>query len=265
MGERGVLILAEADDPSALAVGRALNARACPSQRVGAAELALASWHHSPDGGTTRVVLPSGRCLDEGAIGVVLNRLDGVLPPQFARAATDDRDYAVAEFAALLSSWLHGLEVPLVNPPETGHAWAPSQHPLGWHVLAVAHGLETDDFIVASSLRGGTGTGLSRIGGSAFPRGCDLAGWYRAPRGDGDALRVWVFGEGCVGTEDAGLAARCTAFVLALGLRCAGLDFVSGSGGWRLVHVDACPSLEAAVLAVPCAGWLAGLVEGERG
>ncbi len=255
---RLALILAAADDASADAVGRGLRERGCRVVRAGAAELALAGWQHAPDGDGTRVDLPDGTRLDDRDIGVVLNRLDGIDLPQFARAPAEDRDYAVAEFSALLASWLNGLDVPVANPPGGDNAWAASLHPLGWHALAAAHGLATGDFVVASSVRGGACAGLERVGGSAFPRGCDVAGWYRPASVGGAVSWAWVFGEACVGLPAAGRAESCAAFVRALGLGYAALGFVPDGAAWRLVEVAPRPPLDGAHVTARCVDWLEG-------
>ena len=265
MTARVALILAGRGDASSEAVGLGLAQRGCPVVRASAAELALAKWYHA-EGEGTRVVLPDGTPLDDGRIGAVLNRLEGPDLPQFARAPAEDRDYAVAEFAALLASWLNGLSdrgVPVANPPGSDDAWSAALHPLGWHTLAVAHRLKVGDFAVASSVRGGVCRGLERVGAGDWPSGCDVAGWYRTAPGSGAVCRVWVFGADCGGLE-AGLATRCTAFVRALGLRYAALDFVEERGGLRLIEVVARPPLDDAALAGRCVHWLSAALEGAQ-
>lgn len=255
MPSRVALILADADDVSSDLVGAGLVARGYPVLRAGSATLAGSRWWHSPDGAGTRLELPDGTGIDDGRIGIVLNRLDTLVLPRFATAAAEDRDYAVAEFAALLASWLGGLSVPVANPPGGEQAWAVSLHPLGWHALAVQHGLAVGDFVVASSVRGGACAGLQRLGDNGFPRGSDVAGWYRA-RSEAGRLRVWVFGAACVGTDDPALTAACSTFVAALGLRYAALGFDWADEGWRLVDVSPRPPLDAPPVAAACIDWL---------
>lgn len=249
--DRVVLILAGADDVTAHVVGAGLAARGHPVVSAGLAELSVARWHHVPEKDGTLLELPDGRSLDDSRIGVVLHRLDASLPPAFAHAAPEDRDYAAAEFSALLASWLHGLAVPVANLPAGENAWAASLHPLGWHAVAADHGLVAGDFVVASSVRGGGCAGLVRVGGG-FPKGSDAAGWYRPAAKDGALNWVWVFGPRCVGLADAEQAARCAAFVAALGLGYAALGFAGGV----LREVEPRPSFDDAAVAEACVDWL---------
>lgn len=258
--ERVALILGEPDEPTCALVGLALRRRGCRVVRASAEDLAMAQWHHSPHEEGTRIVLPDGVELDDRRIGVVLNRLSGPQLPQFAQAAAD-RDYTLAEFGALLASWLNGLavqEVLVANPPADDNPWAPARHPLGWHALAAAHGLPVDDFSVVSSLRGGACSGLERVGGSPYPRGSDLAGWYR-PASAGSCLHwLRVLGGQSVGRLEEKVAAACPAFVRALGLHYAALGFREEEEGLRLVELDPCPALDDDELAERCAAWLQG-------
>ncbi len=259
MTERVVLILAEPDDVSSEFVGRQLRQRGCPVLRVSVADLARARWQHSPEGeGATTLVFADGRQVHDASIGVVLNRLASLALPAFAHASPADRDYAGAEFAALLSSWLHRLQVPVANWVSGDNPYAAARHPLGWHVLAAGQGIEVADFVVASSLRGGAGTGLRRVGGSAYPRGSDVAGWYRGGEAAGLALQwIHVFGDACCGLdEEKVLAARCVAFVRRLGLACAALGFVATAVGPCLVELEPRPPLEDDKVAGCCADWL---------
>lgn len=257
MRGRLALILAEPGDRLGERVGLALLGRGCRVLQASGMDLAQARWVHRLDERTrTLVQFPDGRVLDDTQIGVVLNRLDGVVLPQFAHAAAADRDYAAAEFCALRVSWLNGLAVRVSNPPGAEGAWAASLHPLGWHALASAHGLAVGDFLVTSSLRGGHCFGLERVGASAYPHGSDVAGWYRS-RFAADELRwLWVFGDGWTGPVDESLAARCPAFVRALGLHYAALGFAPSGKGLRLVEVDPCPPADDETIAECCAAWL---------
>lgn len=259
MTGRAVLILAAPDDVSSEIVGRGLRQRGCPVLQASVADLAGARWLHSPDeGGGTTLVFADGRVLDDAAIGVVLNRLDALALPAFAHAEAVDRDYACAEFAALLSSWLNSLKVPVANLVPGDNPYAAAQHPLGWHALAVGQGIEVADFAVLSSLRGGAGAGLRRVGGSAYPRGCDVAGWYRGGDFAGTDLHwAYVFGDACFGLDEDELGARCVAFVRILGLGYAALGF-SGS---CLVELEPRPPLDNEAVVSRCVDWLQRALE----
>ncbi len=259
MSGRAVLILAAPDDVSSEVVGRGLRQRGCPVLQASVADLAGARWLHSPDeGGGTTLAFADGRVLDDAGIGVVLNRLDALALPAFAHAEVVDRDYACAEFAALLSSWLNSLKVPVANPAPGDNPYGAALHPLGWHAQAAGQGIAVADFAVVSSLRGGACAGLQRVGGSAYPRGSDVAGWYRGGDFAGTDLQwAHVFGDACFGLDEDELGARSVAFVRSLGLGYAALGF----RGACLVELEPRPPLNDDAVAGLCIDWLLRALE----
>ena len=127
-----VAVLAHATDNAAMALGATLRRRGRVSVRVvSEAELTVGARvvHVVPAAsadagrrfGTDRleaaVTLADGTVLAPETLGVVHSRLLAARPPHFARAAARDRDYAVGEFQALLTSWLACLPVPVINLP----------------------------------------------------------------------------------------------------------------------------------------------------
>ena len=127
-----VAVLAHATDSAAMALGATLRRRGrVPVRVVSEAELTVGARvvHVVPadtaDAGRrpargrveATVTLADGTVLAPEALGVVHSRLVAARPPHFARAAARDRDYAVGEFQALLTSWLASVPVPVVNLP----------------------------------------------------------------------------------------------------------------------------------------------------
>lgn len=259
------LLLAEPGDAGVEAVGTTLRQQGVPLLRAGMAELAGASWWHAVDAIThTTLRLADGRRLADEQIGVVLNRLPGLPPPAFAASSAMDREYAAAEFHALLCSWLNGLPVAVGNLPQHGQEHGPALHPLGWRCLAAARGMAVGDFTVLSATRRGGSAGLQRLGGSRYPAGSNVAGWYWAGN---EAPLHWchVFGEQGLGYDDdaAGLvlAAQSVGLVQALGLHYAALCFRRGEVGWVLVELLAQPPLDTLATQQACASWLAHELE----
>jgi len=261
MGERVALILTEPGDQSSDLVGLHLQGRGCRVLRVTVATLARALIRHCPDAHDgTSIELPGVGVLTDAAIGVVLNRLSTVDLPQFAHAPAADRDYAGAEFTALLTSWLQALNARgtlVANLAIGDHPYDAAVHPLGWHALAAGLGIGVGDFTVASSVRGGDCAGLARVGATGYPRGSDLGGWYRTPAAaDTDLAWAYVFGDDSDGLGDQALGGRSLALVRALGLGYAALGFAPTAAGLQLREVAPRPPLTAPALAGRCADWL---------
>lgn len=94
-----------------------------------------------PRGCETELACEDGRRLDSTGLNGVVCRLTHAAPPQFAAAAAADRDYAGAEAAALLLSWLSGLACPVVNPASPRGLSGPVLSRLEWSLLAARAGL----------------------------------------------------------------------------------------------------------------------------
>ena len=69
------------------------------------------TWEHRIDaaGVCTRLTPPGRSAISHTEVGAVLNRLSAPSLARFARSDPRDRDYAAAEWQALLMSWLEGL------------------------------------------------------------------------------------------------------------------------------------------------------------
>lgn len=112
-----VVIADPGDDGAASLVG-ALSARGVPAAAIEPARLGLARWVHVLDArgrASTVIDLPDGRRLADGEIGAVLCRSASFPMARFTGSAPADRDYATAEFLALVVSWLRGLGDRVVN------------------------------------------------------------------------------------------------------------------------------------------------------
>ena len=116
-------------------------------------ELLLApGWDHDPESGT-RITLGSGTVLENDRIAAVLNRIRMVEPPQFARSTPRDREYAQAEFHALVLSWLEQLGDRVVNRPQAACLHGYQYTPLQDRMWFSSHGLPTAEFQLVSNAR----------------------------------------------------------------------------------------------------------------
>lgn len=260
MAQRRALVIAAADDVGSQRVSRGLLDRGHAVVHSSLAALSLAGWQHVPEaGGGTTIALADGQVLRDADIAVVLNRDTGVALPRFASSPAADRDYASAEFSALLASWLARLArqgALVAHPPGADSQFAVFLHPLGWHQLAIRCQLSTGDFVMASSLRGRSAKGLERIGQSGFPQGSNIAGWYRSTFPSARRREVWVFGDACADFDEASMKRRCVDFVAALGLHYALLIFAESGQASRLIEVSALPPLASAEVVGRCVDWL---------
>ena len=141
-----MLVLASADDVTALGVDEALRIRVGETgvRFITGEELALAPcWDHRLGEGETRtrILLPDGTRLDEHRLGAIFNRLQVPDLPQFYGASEADRLYAIGEVAALWLSWLASLACPVVNPPSPWSLPGPEFPLLQWLDLASRAGL----------------------------------------------------------------------------------------------------------------------------
>lgn len=113
------LVLAEADDLTALRLCRALR-RVAQAEYVTPEELFMAPhWSHDPLR-QSRVELARGLVLDDAAVLSIFNRVRHVSPLQFAASSRADQIYASEEFFALVISWLTGFGGRCVNRPHPG-------------------------------------------------------------------------------------------------------------------------------------------------
>ena len=155
---RTLLIVADPGDVATAEVARAVAASAspCPVRLVSTAELSLAGWSHriDPAGRTsTTLRLRDGTSFDSPPDVSVAYLASTTPVPRFLRAAAGDRDYAAAEFRALMVSWLHSLGDRVVNAPSgtepNGPAWSPGR----WLIEAAGVGLPVAHARYATSAR----------------------------------------------------------------------------------------------------------------
>ncbi|OBC13729.1 hypothetical protein A5784_30945 [Mycobacterium sp. 852013-50091_SCH5140682] len=145
-----VVIVADPGDTGAAAVASAIAAHHADLRVsvVSPASLSGAAWTHAVDRGgtaTTNIALPGGRRIDSTDLAAVLVRSEAVPVPRFAKSSAADRNYAAAEFRALMVSWLRSLGRRVINGVDgmglTGPSWSPQR----WLVEAGRAGLRVAD------------------------------------------------------------------------------------------------------------------------
>lgn len=106
-----VLILGSAADRGAARVAAILRGREHEVLLLTPTQLERLGWEHRIEWGRPRTSLrlPDGRVLTDTDIGAVLDRLPGPSAGAFRRSDPKDRAYALAEWHALIMSWLHSL------------------------------------------------------------------------------------------------------------------------------------------------------------
>jgi hypothetical protein len=197
----GVLILANPRDRTAREVERLLRARlptdaltfATPQQLFGARRI-----NHRVTGtdALTHWSLQNGAKIRSESLTGVLNRLDLVDLPAFARSSDGDRAYANAEMHALLVSWLSHLHCTVIDRP-TPHALFGAAHsPFTWSALAARAGLSPERIRLTTSVRRFPAPGLVR----------QLSTLPLAESGN-PALRAPATGPGCFSEEHGGQTA----------------------------------------------------------
>ena len=153
-----VLILAHATDSGAAAVAAALRGWATSGLASGLASgsasvavwevrpesLTLAHWSHGIDEhgqASTHIALPERPALASAQIRAVLNRVQYLPVAQFLQAQTKDRDYAQAEFQALIVSWLGACGDRVIHSLHIDPALPQQLSFLRWCTAAVQCGL----------------------------------------------------------------------------------------------------------------------------
>jgi hypothetical protein len=248
-----IVILAHADDPGAAKVLEALQAH--PDLKpclVRPEALALARWHHEIDPGghaRTRLTLPNRMELRDESVGCVLNRLQYVVHPWFARATQKDHDYANAELQALMCSWLAGLRRKVVNPILPSGMPATTASARRWLWAASAHGLPVARSVVTTS---GALVGQPHPGERLSPRLC-WPGGMGGTCGPGPAelaideagaeSSILIAGSTVRGPLASRFAQACLALARQTRHRLLELRFTCINAQARLVRVDSMPRL----------------------
>ena len=140
-----IVVLAHAHDRGATAVAAAVAAwNRLPVLVVRPEWLGLSDWSQQVQCNgrvATRITLPGGGRLDCAHIDCLLNRLEYLSTPRFARASAKDKDYAAVEMQALICSWLGSLGDRVINPIGRSGGIARADTPRRWVREAAACGL----------------------------------------------------------------------------------------------------------------------------
>lgn len=227
------LVIAEPHDRGAANVTRRLAALyGGPAVlQLSTASLSRSRWLHtvSTTGACdTRIGVPDGRTADARSLRCVLNRMAAPpIVPAFAASPVKDRDYAAAEFQALLTSWLASLGKRVINPagpsPLAG-TYGPS---LSWIPQASAAGLNVCTSRMATP-------DVIRCSPPEQPIGSkdEATGRY-----------LLVAGRRILGPLASRVGPQCLELADRLGLMLASFHFVESGRGWALAHVNCMPSL----------------------
>jgi hypothetical protein len=251
------LLLAHVGDASAGAVADTL-ARRFGSERVAFLPpelLATCSWTHQvASDGTAHTVLrlSSGAVIDSASVRCVLNRMLATpILPQFARSRPKDRDYAEAEFHALLASWLAGFGSRLINPSGPWALIGGSCPFRAWMLDAMACGLPVlrDSRATAGRLLlAEEDLHLRTHLDHSLPGLADGLPAYRAyaMAGATPAGRVLIAGSFVGGSLAAAFGEACLRLAERSGCRLSAFRFSMIDGCLALSGVDTSPALEFA-------------------
>jgi len=253
------LILANAGDMTASHVAAAFRSRSTGHR----AELV---WVHdvvaSPrlahslddDGVSMRFVLRDERVIANDDFDVVFNRARVVpLPAPFVRSRPADRDYAVMEMSALLTSWLASFDCAVVNPVDPPCLSGTLRHPIEWHERAARRGLAAARVEASSNARRFGRSELPAVddsmAGSGEPAAIVAAlnrpGWFQEPMA-GRSCDVLVAGTQTIGPLPDAVQQQVNDVVRAEGLalaRCTMFERAPHSAEWLLGFVDPWPAL----------------------
>lgn len=251
------LILAEAEDVTALRLCRVLR-RVARAEFVTPEEAFMASrWSHDPFG-ESRVELASGLVLEDATVLSVFNRVRHVSPLQFAASAAADQVYASEEFFALIVSWLTGFGARCVNRPHPGSV-------AGYAARSVAEDrLRLGADLHASSRARHLGLGRRIVGFPDEASGVSPGGPGRV-MDDAGARRVLVAGEAMSEGLPAPLRQPLRAEMARRRLTVAEARLVDAGAGWRLAALDPLPEAENEAEIALIADHLLQVAQPERG
>jgi hypothetical protein len=217
-------VLCAPEDRSALWAAGALGAHGLPVRVVTTEELVYStSVTHTVGAGpvTTAVRLRDGGVLGPDLLGT-LNRVSRIPTDHLAGASSLDRDYAVQELHALLTSVLHGLPGQVLGRPDArglcGAWWRPAE----WMVAAGRAGLR----------------GVGHRSGAADPLPA------------GRRMTVLVIGGRVVGSGPAdalpeAVQGACVILAAGHGSGLLGIDLVHDGRGWLFAGATPLPDLSA--------------------
>lgn len=225
------LVIADPQDGGAARVTRRLSALHGAQRvlQVSPTALSRSKWLHtiSPGGVChTTIGLPDGRTLDDRDIRSALNRITSPpFVPAFTTASVKDRDYAAAEFQALLISWLASLGSRVISPAGPGlltGAYGPS---LSWIGYAVAAGLNV------------------HVPTMATPDLVPYNATQTRPQDRSADSYVLVAGRRVLGPLAPRFGLQCLDIARRLGLALASFKFVKSDHELKLACVDCMPPL----------------------
>lgn len=137
-------VICSPDDRSGPWAARGLRARGLDGTRLVTTDELVYSTRLTHEvsaaGVSSSIALGDGACLGPGLRGA-LNRVTWVPSAHLARASPDDREYAVQELYALLTSVLHGLPGVVANRPDARGLSGPWLRTAEWAVAAGGAGL----------------------------------------------------------------------------------------------------------------------------
>src|SRR4051812_22946437 len=204
-------------------------------------------WAHRVGGGTTvsRVELHDGRVLDSEDTDVVLNRLTPFDLPHFGEA---DRAYAVAEWSALLTSWLEGFRGVVINPV-TPRSFSTAPSPLRAFAWAAEAGLPLPRVRLTSNLRRFPADGLKPA--TSFPLPLVSAG-VRSPAiltnaPSAHVRSVLLAGDEICGELPSELIPACRAYARLAGTPVTTLSFTHAAESdsrWLFASANPLPELD---------------------
>jgi hypothetical protein len=250
-----VIVLAHATDPGAGLVawwlGREFGA---DTVRIVRPEtLSLAHWSLRVDAhgqANARVAWPRSEPIESSRVGAVLNRIRHLPAPRFLRATAKDREYAGAEFQAVVAGWLAGFGEKVVHVVRNNARLTPALPLLQWAAAAAANGLPVAARTIASSGR------AFRTAVASSRKSVDLTA--AVPAGT-----VLVAGGQTGGALDSRFGSRCLDTARILGCPLLEFRFAVAGDETVLVDVDPKPSL-AEPWAAEMAGRLLASLAGDR-
>jgi hypothetical protein len=270
------LVLARPSDSTAIDVAAALK------RRLGSAQVQLRTpnevvlaprWEHRvcDHGTSTRILTHDGVTLEKPS--VIFNRLSGFDSAPLDDGTPEDREYARAEIAALLLSWLAGVGCPVVNRPSPSSVFGGYRRAIVWQRLAVSAGLETVPLHATSSSRRLPIPGLlsePQVGGSTSETGgrfrVNQFYWHVPPAGVADKS-IHVIGKRVIGDAPSAILEGCVELARLAAMDFLRVDFLKSTGqrhAWAFAGADHWPVVSDAQVIAAVADLLETLAGARR-
>lgn len=248
-----LLVLADAGDDVAAGVARAATASGVRWRWLTPPDLTTARWAHRLDGRSisTRLVTADGGDLHLADATGVLNRLSWLPPVALSRP--EDRQYAMAEWHALLTSVLACLTCPVVNPVRPPSLAGPALDLAAWAALAANCGVPTRGLWATTNGRRWAAAGWQPLPWrpvltpgheaagpphTAVPPGSRPVVWAE-PVGPGPAITV--VGNRVFGAPDSAWQGHARRLAAAAGCPLLQIDLGTRGPAWVLVGVEPTP------------------------